>query len=758
VTTRLARGEYLVKASVLGGAVLLAVFVVFWLGGWGDDRTRQLITDFTHIPFSVLATLLGLRIVHRRSEIDGRTRRAWIFITVAYACAVVADTAWFIEDGFLGSPSYPAFADYWFLAFTPFMFAGLLLMPGRRRTRLERHKLLIDSLIVGASTFSVLWYLVIGPTVQTDGGVTYPVVFAAAIPVGDLLLVLALATLLMRRPQQAGAALILVAGVSMYVVGDVAYTYISLHSRFSGGTWPDLFWLAGGYLFALSTYFWHKQGRAPRAPRTTRGRISFLPYVAGILAYALLGFLSRDTDFYPLGGVIVGAIVLTMLIIARQMYALRENRLLALTDPLTGLANRILVNDSLAQLAGQAPRENRVGAVLLIDLDHFKPINDEYGHEAGDAVLVAVATALRAVIRSGDIAARTGGDEFAVVLNNLPDRAVAERIAQRLIEALRTPVIFGDVILGVEASIGLAFHDGSAHDGDQLLAHADTAMYVAKRSGRGRYRVFTAEMDTGARDSELRRAVHEDELVVHFQPVVDVTDGRITGFEALVRWQHPQRGLLMPGAFIDLAEETGAILEIGQWVLREACRQVAGWRATIPVATEMHLNVNLSPRQVTQSGLVADVRRILDETGFPADRLVLEITEGVALHPDEQTVARLTELCDMGIKIAVDDFGTGYAALSYLRQLPVSILKIDRSFVTGIDEDPQAYAIAEALVRLGRAFHLHVVAEGIETTTQAARLDEMGCRYAQGYLFHRPQPGPQIIALLSAPDPASVAG
>ncbi|MFD0525685.1 putative bifunctional diguanylate cyclase/phosphodiesterase [Paractinoplanes durhamensis] len=283
-------------------------------------------------------------------------------------------------------------------------------------------------------------------------------------------------------------------------------------------------------------------------------------------------------------------------------------------------------------------------------------------------------------------------------------------------------------------------------------------MYAVKRAGRGSYRVYTPELDTRAHDAELRRAVENDELVVHFQPVVTLAGGDITAVEALVRWNHPTRGLLMPGAFIDLAEETGAVIPIGEWVLLDACRQAAGWRAANPDAESLRLSVNLSARQVTQTALVDIIRNILAETGFPADRLVLELTESVILQPDEQTVARLNALREMGIGISVDDFGTGYAALSYLRALPVSVLKIDRSFVTGIDTDPDVYAVAEAVVRLAQAYRLHVVAEGIETAGQAAALIEMGCVSGQGYHFARPMPGEDLAAKLSSSVPAGRPG
>ncbi|MBL7255699.1 EAL domain-containing protein [Actinoplanes sp. LDG1-01] len=734
-------------AAVAGCGLLLAVFFVFYLGGWGDEPLRQLVTDGAYLPPAVLAVVAGVRLVHR-GGLDQRGRRAWTLITLAFGCQLVAHATWFLEDNFLGPPTYPAAADYWFLAFVPFLFAGLLLLPGTRRTRAERTKLVIDSLIVGTGTFMVAWYLVIGPALQVENATALQVAMSAALPVGDLLLVLALASVLLRRHGRQPATLLLTAAVGTYVVADFAYSWITLNDRFTGGTWPDLFWLTGCYLFVLATRRRHKS-TAERIGRAGRSRISLLPYGASAIAYGLLGYLAREQDLYPLGGMIIGAIVLTSLVMARQMYALSENRRLAVTDPLTGLANRTLVGERLAELTGQPPREGRHGAVLLVDLDRFKPINDRYGHEAGDAVLTAVAGVLRSVVRAGDTAGRLGGDEFAVVLTGLPDRDAAEQVARRIVAALDTPVIFGDLLLAVTASIGVAFRADGADDVEELLAHADTAMYAAKRGGRGRYRVYTPELDTRARDAELRHAVADGQLLLHYQPAVDLRGDVIVAVEALVRWNHPERGLLMPGAFIDLAEETGAIVPLGEWVLREACRQAARWRTEVPAAAGIYLNVNLSPLQVKQSGLVEIVTGILAETGFPADRLVLELTERIVLEPDEATLDRLHALCELGVRIAVDDFGTGHAAINYLRRLPVSLLKLDRSYVAGIDDDPRAYAVAAAVAGLGAAFGMHVVAEGVETPAQAGRLLEMGCRYGQGYLYHRPQPGDELTALLT---------
>ena len=732
-------GDRAAAVGVGACGVLLGGHFTFYLSSWGSEDLRAAIFDVVFVLFAVAYTGYGLRVARHR-RMDARTRLAWRFITASFACQLIGHSLWFVDEVILHRSTFPSIADYWFLINVPFMFTGLLLLPGAQRSRRDRVKLALDALIVGASTFMVFWYLVLSPIFATAGASFAEVATSAGLPVGDLLLVFAVAMVLLRRGGRAATPVRLLAGaVVAAVVADVYYGYIQLHAGFVGGTWPDLFWSFACYLMVLAAHRQYQQtGEQPTRGRPRRVVADWLPYAAIALAYLVLGHLAAGYGLYPLGGMIIGVAVLTTLVVARQMYMLRENRELAVTDTLTGLANRALMNERLLHLSRQSIRDDRCGAVLLIDLDRFKPINDTYGHDAGDAVLQAVATALRSVLREGDTAGRLGGDEFAVIMPGLPGRDAAESIAQRLLAALRTPVIFGDHLLSVQASIGVAIREDESADGELLLQHADTAMYAAKRSGRGRYAVYSAELDTRAREAELRGAITNGELIVHYQPAVDLADGRIVAVEALVRWQHPSRGLLMPGEFIELAEETGAVIPLGESVLRTACRQLVRWHSEIPQARHLRLSVNLSPKQVAQANLVEVIRGILADTGFPAHALILELTEGVILEPAPHIVARLESLREMGIGIAIDDFGTGYSALSYLRRLPVNILKIDRSFVIGIADDRETRKVAEAVVRLGEAFRMKVVAEGIETAEQAALLADMGCRFGQGFHFHPP--------------------
>jgi diguanylate cyclase (GGDEF)-like protein len=424
----------------------------------------------------------------------------------------------------------------------------------------------------------------------------------------------------------------------------------------------------------------------------------------------------------------------------------------AFHDSLTNLPNQALFRDRVDHALRRAARQDLRIAVLFLDLDNFKTVNDSLGHTVGDQLLVAVTARLQGCLRQGDTAARMGGDEFAVLLEDLQDKESATVIAERIIDGLRRPfsIVGKEVFVG--ASIGVAFDTPNART-DQLLRNADLAMYTAKVRGRGRWQAFEPEMHTAAVErleveADLRRACERDEFVVHYQPIVDVRTGWIGGVEALVRWQHPTRGLLAPGTFIPLAEETGLIREVGRKVLTEACAQVRQWQLELKSVPRLGVSVNLSPRQLTDPNLLADVSTALEAAGLAAESLTLEITESAMMHDTETAVARLEQLKQLGVQLAVDDFGTGYSSLSYLQRFPIDILKIDRSFVSGIDGDAEESALARAIVRLAQTLQLDAVAEGVETEGQLDRLRDMGCRWAQGYHLAMPQDAASLSEML----------
>jgi diguanylate cyclase (GGDEF)-like protein len=415
-------------------------------------------------------------------------------------------------------------------------------------------------------------------------------------------------------------------------------------------------------------------------------------------------------------------------------------RHMALHDALTGLPNRQLMSEQAERLLEHGRRENLEVAAMYMDIDGFKGVNDSFGHPAGDELLRATAGRIVANLRSGDAVGRIGGDEFIVLAAGRAE-GDPEHLAQRLVEALREPIELGGpdgVILSITASIGVAI--GDRDDAEELMRDADIALYGAKSAGKNRYAVFDPEMrfalqERVSLENDMRRALHRNELVLLYQPTFELGGERLVGIEALLRWRHPSRGVLEPSQFISIAEESGLIVDIGAWVINQACAQAADWRGE---GFELDLSVNVSARQLDDPGLLHRVREGLRASGLPADSLMLEITETALMRDPDLTAARLRELKRLGVRVAIDDFGTGYSSLAYLRQFPVDTLKIDRGFVSGISTSPQARALIRTVVALAGSLGIDTVAEGIEDERQRRLLLREGCRAGQGYLFGRP--------------------
>lgn len=417
----------------------------------------------------------------------------------------------------------------------------------------------------------------------------------------------------------------------------------------------------------------------------------------------------------------------------------------ALHDDLTGLPNRKLFVDRLRQALGRTRRRSgRKVAVLFMDLDGFKVVNDSLGHEAGDLLLTVVAQRLRRCLRPEDTLARFGGDEFVVLLGEVDDPHEAVRVAERITEELRRPFLLEGRRLFASASIGIGLGDARTKTGDDLLRDADTAMYRAKQSRAG-YSVFDPAMYERAvkrleLENDLRRAIERDEFVVHYQPIVGLGDRKVWGVEALVRWNHPQRGLLNPDEFVPIAEESGLVVPMGEGVLEEACRRAKGWQKAYHQTPSLVLSVNLSTRQLARPDLAEIVEDVLERTGFEGSCLALDVTETVYVRTLEGNTGTLDRLRGAGVRISIDDFGTGYSSLSYLKRLPADAIKVDKSFVGGLGEDVEDTAIVRMIIELAHTLGMEVVAEGVETEEQAALLKEMGCDFGQGYLFSKPLP------------------
>jgi diguanylate cyclase (GGDEF)-like protein len=424
----------------------------------------------------------------------------------------------------------------------------------------------------------------------------------------------------------------------------------------------------------------------------------------------------------------------------------------ALHDPLTGLPNRTLFRDRCLQALAGIGRTTAGLGVLFIDLDGFKQVNDSRGHGAGDQLLIEVGDRIRNALRAGDTVSRFGGDEFTVLGAALDSRHDATRLAQRITQAVAEPFTIADREISLTSSIGIAFTFERDADPDRLIHDADLAMYRAKERGGACYEVFGQSLRarTARRrelEAELRTALDERQLRVAYQPQVELSSGRMTGLEALVRWQHPERGLVPAGEFIRVAEDTGMIHALGRWVLGEACRDYASWRAAGALEDNVEMAVNLSPRQLARGDIVDATAAALAETGIPPNGLCLEVTEGAVVSNGARAGSVLKRLKALGISIAIDDFGVGYASLGYLERFPIDKLKIDRSLVDGVASEARKQRVVATVMALAETLGLEVIAEGIEVPEDAEQLMTLGCRYGQGFLYARPTEGPVLLPL-----------
>jgi diguanylate cyclase (GGDEF)-like protein len=694
----------------------------------------------------------------------GRTRVVWVALGVSMSLATLANGPYY---GFslIGHPlPFPSPVDALFLLTYPCYAIALVALARQHRER-DRSGDPLDSAILIVGGASLMWQFVIAGVVHASGLPLLAHAVSTMYPVMDLVVFAMLVRFAVASTQRSKATHILLASFTLLLVADIVYALELAAGTYAFGGPTDGLWMASYLLIGVAAM--HPSARVfrlstePASRRMSPGRIAFL--CAAVLAGPALA-IGHPSELVVVAAAAVvsfGLVMVRMTGLNRQLASAgAELTIRASTDSLTGLANRAAFADRLgAALAGDERRAGTL-AVLFIDLDDLKDVNDGLGHAAGDELLCITARRLDQTIRPGDLVARLGGDEFAILLEGIPDADSAFAVAQRVVTALRVPTEIGDGRVQVGASVGMAMrrHDSTV---DALMRFADVAMYAAKAKGKNRVEHYDADLhdlavERQALMAEMGGAVERGELVVDYQPVVNLKTGEIEGLEALVRWQHATRGLLPPSAFIGLAEETGAIIGIGASVMETAARQLRQWQLRYHLPA-LSMSVNVSVRELDVPGFADNVIDLLRVSGIDPTTFALEVTESVLADPGGGAAATLASLRASRVRVALDDFGTGYSSIGYLRQLPVDILKIDRSFVsgpsagTGVDD-----VLLEAIVAMGQTLRLDVIPEGIEELDQLVRLRAAGCKVGQGFMFSRPVSAQAIEVLLASPIPLPV--
>ena len=728
--------------------------------------------DLQNLLFRVAGTLSPLVVlagvlINRPAE-----RGPWLTLGIGLALIAAGNWTQLILARVYPLVPFPSVADVFFLIGTGLLGIALLWLVRGRVPGGDRAGLL-DALIVAVAIGMVSWIFIMAPIVRDTTQSVGQIAVALAYPIFDLML-LGVMTRMFLAPGRRGTSLrFLIGAVLIYLLADYQYAFLSLSGTYGSGGLVGGGWLLGGVLWGASALHPSMSHMADSVkPTDARLSVARLVLLAGgsLIAPAVLVIEGVTGVEINVPVIAAACIVLFLLVIARLTgvvsdlrRTLSQRRVLeaelerrALHDPLTGLANRAVFNDRLEHAL--ARRQHPV-AVLFLDLDDFKTVNDTLGHAAGDAVLRSAADSLRRTVRPADTVARLGGDEFAVLLDDSLDMYEAGLVADRLISALQTPASVAGHQDAIGASIGISLGSGASHTAEELMREADIAMYVAKGKGKGRFTMFDATThEAVVRGMELRgdmeAAIRDEQFELHYQPIINLASREVTGVEALVRWRHPTRGLLLPADFIPLAEMTGAIVPLGRWILQEACREAAGWAAEGEAAADRCMGVNLSALQLVQPGLGDLVAEALESSGLAPWQLILELTESARLD-QEAASANLTQLRQIGVRLAIDDFGTGYASLNQLGRIPFDIVKIDRSFVTQLSPGSRAESLIYGIVDLARRLGVSVVAEGIENEVQYTRLRNIGCAYGQGFLFARPMPAAKLHRYLEREPAAS---
>jgi diguanylate cyclase len=712
-------------------------------------------------------------------ELQRQTRTAWSLLTLGVGAWAAGQAGWTIyEVGLHITPPTPSVLDGLFLSSAILIVAGLLAMVRTPAGHLSHLRGAGEALFLAGGCALLSWSL-IGPTILASKASALEQAINLAYPALDAMALAAVLFVALRRVGDPLAGLgLLGLGIVCVAISDSAFWYLSnIDGGVPGATPLDAGWVAGFLLVALAAL---RERTRRRRGRLARSRATLalpaLPTAIGILVVALTwlenGNLQSSEALVGILSVVVMLGVWLVLVISYENHSLvnvlerrveqrtadrtaLQDRLRhdAFHDPLTGVANRMLLAEQVTKAFARSQRTVGLVAVMAIDLDGFKMVNDRLGHDTGDELLRSVAKRLQATVRPQDTVARSGGDEFVVLLEAVERPEDALALAERIHEAMQAPVELGGEQHTITVSIGVAVDSPPHSNFEQLLSDADVAMYAVKSGGRDAVQLFQSSMHKQARErfqtqTELREGLERGEFWLLYQPEFDCAGERLEGFEALMRWNSPKRGLIAPDRFIPLAEDTGLIVPLGRWALNEALRLAATWD---PVGEDMRaptISVNVSAVQLNSPSFVADVQDALSQSGIEPARVVLEITESSLIDSSPRVVDVLHALKRLGVRIAIDDFGTGYASISYLQNIPVDILKVDKSFVVGSEDGKRGRELLEAIVNIGRVLSLVTIAEGVEQPSQLETVKQSGCDLVQGYIFSRPLPHEETQRLI----------
>lgn len=764
-------------AWVAGSAVAAVAICAAWLiAGWGGPAAVQKVSIFAASGFAIFAAVCtGVA----AASSSGRRRAAWIFMTIGVSSWAVGEILWGVQRLVLHTDPFPSVADIAYLVYPFAACAALVLYPGGC-TGHSRIRIVLDGVIVSVAVFELSWVIVLRGVHQAGAESPTQAALSLAYPITDVLLItVALLALTRARKGHRAVLALLAVGNMLNALSDSSWVYLEAQNSYQEGHFLDVGWLTGLVLIGLAGLASLRTPQVEEQPLQAPSPVEmWMPYlpIAVAVAFCIPVLLPMRGS----SALVVSSLVLVAAVLARQFLLMGDNQRLlsevtdqALRDPLTGLANRVLFNDRLTHAVQLHQRDEQAVTVLSLDLDDFKLVNDSLGHPAGDALLVMVAKRLVSCVRTSDTVARLGGDEFAVLMEGSTRHA--RLLAQRIARAFEAPFHVEGHDLLIHPSFGLAVaSDGDAHTSpDLLLKQADVAMYSAKRSRSGGVHTFSADMNSTEhrefeprRDpavgsnrglaavrllGELRRAIDHVDLSVVYQPKFDLRDDGIVGAEALVRWQHRERGLLGPDVFLPLVREHGLMRSVTDLVLAQALDDVADWHARgvgIPIA------VNMFAPAMGDMALPDQIGQALADRNLSASTLIVEITEDQLLSNLARSRAVIEQLRDNGIRVAIDDFGSGYSALWYLRELPVDELKLDRQFIAPILVNPRAAAIVRAVIDLSHELGVVTVAEGVEDAATAMRLLHYGCDVVQGFYYSPPVPAATLVDMLAVPTQA----